>query len=323
MRQFFSAGTDVFPVIFLDLQQTMNVRPENIAWVISRDVWMGNSECGGDPQTWARTLIKFDNDVDAAALSLEEKGMLVRLDQNILPSRFRFPVIPPDELKLARNITKVVRRGRVTSIRHRRTQDGLCIAVIDFGSGLPSWESCASIDEIIFIHATSPGPFNESDPTIPIFNNPKMMTLNLLVTGPRTFSMSLLAKVEAGRRKKTLDLDFLRRFLNANEGSWTENSILRGAIQPLSPAFPYRPITNLAILLAALDDDPLVALDWMKQNRLCTLSVPGAKITSYADIRMLNAKGKTLGLSEPDLHMLEVLGDKLQAIEETHNRSLC
>jgi hypothetical protein len=300
------------------LQRTMKIKPSDIAWVISRDVWMGNSECGGDPQTWARYLAECDNDVDTAALALEARGMLIRLDQNVLPSRFRFPIILPDELQLARNVTTIIRRGRVTSIRRKSRSSST--VMVGFGDSHPSWEAFAPIETCVFVHATSPGPFNGSDTNIPVFNNPKRMTLQLLLTGPRTFSMSLLAKLEAGLRKKTLDLGCLRNLVygkepyKAKEGS-TENEILNEAFRPLTPAAPYRPIVNLAIVLATMDRDPLVAIDWMKHNRLCFLSVSGTKASSCEDIRMLLAKGRSLGLSESDLSMLQVLGDKLRCLE--------
>lgn len=294
------------------LQRAMKIKPSDIAWVVSRDVWMGNSECGGDPQTWARYLAECDNDVDTAALALEATGMLVRLDQNVLPSRFRFPIIPPDELQLARNVTTIIRRGRVTSIR-RKSRSSSSV-MVGFGDSQPPWEAFAPVETCVFVHAASPGPFNGLDANIPVFNNPKRMTLQLLLTGPRTFSMSLLAKLEAGRRKNTLDLVCLRNLVHGEEGS-TENEILNEAFRPLTPAAPYRPIVNLAIVLATIDRDPLVAIDWMKRNRLCYLSVTGAKASSCEDIRMLLAKGRSLGLIESDLSMLQVLGDKLRCLE--------
>jgi len=297
------------------LQRTMKIDPSDIAWVVSRDVWMGNSERGGDPQTWTRCLAECDNDTNKAALALEAKGNLVRLDSNVLPSRFRFPIIPPDELQLARNITTIIRRGRAKSIR-RKSRGSAEEVVIEFGDGHPPWEAFAPIQQCVFVHATSPGPFNGSDPNIPVFNSPKTMTLQLILTGPRTFSMSLLAKLEAGRRNKTLDLNCLRNLVEENkEGSSSENDILNAAFRPLTQAAPYRSLMNLAIVLATLDRDPFAAIDWMTQNRLCFLSISGTKASSCEDIRMLRAKGKSLGLHEIDLSMLQVLWDKLRPLE--------
>ena len=290
------------------LQRAMNIQPADIAWVISRDVWMVSSSAKADPNTWARCLAENGNDADAVALSLEAKGLLVRLDKNFLPSRFRFPVIPPDELQLARNVTTVIRRGRVTSI-HRSSSN----VVVEFGAGYPSWNAFAPIQSCIFVHATSPGPFNGLDPNTPVFNSPKMMTLQLLLMGPRTFSMSLLAKLEVARRDKSLYLDFLQDLVHGEES--TENEILNATIRPLAPSAPYRPIVTLATVLAILDRDPLVTIEWMKKNRLCFLSIPGSKTMSCEDIRMLQIRGESLGLSELDTSMFQVLLDKLRPIE--------
>ena len=295
------------------LQRTMKVDPADIAWVISRDVWLVNSNSKANPQTWARCLAKHDNDFDKAALSLEATGLFVRLDKNFLPSRFRFPVIPQDELQLARNVTTVIRRGRVTSIR-RQSAPNSSRVVVEFGGGQPSWEAFAPIETCVFVHATSPGPFNGLDPNTPIFHSPKLMTLQLLLMGPRTFSMSLLAKLEVGRRKQSLNFDSLRDLVHRKEPSqkqWTENEILNAAIRPLIESAPYRPIITLAIIVASLDQNPLATIDWMKQNRLCFLSVSGSRTKSYEDIQMLCAKGLSLGLSESEVSMLQVLGEKL------------
>ena len=297
------------------LQRTMKVDPADIAWVISRDVWLVNSNSKANPQTWARCLAKHDNDFDKAALSLEATGLFVRLDKNFLPSRFRFPVIPQDELQLARNVTTVIRRGRVTSIR--QNESGV---VVDFGVSKPSWEAFAPIDTCIFVHATSPGPFNGLDPTTPIFNSSRQMTLQLILMGPRTFSMSLLAKIEAARRKETLDIECMRDLVlgevlsNAKKVS-TEDDILDTIIMPLTPTIPHRPLLSLATILAILDRDPLVTINWMRQNRLCFLSVPNSKVFTHDDIRMLLRRGRLLGLSEFELSMLPVLEKKLGSLD--------
>ncbi len=294
------------------LQRTMKINPVDIAWVVSRDVWMVNSNSSANPQTWARCLAEHGNDFDKAALALEATGLFVRLDQNFLPSRFRFPVIPPDELQLARNVTTVVRRGRVTSIC--RSSSSL---VVEFGARHPSWEAFAPIETCVFVHATSPGPFNGLDPTIPIFKTPKEITLQLLLMGPRTFSLSLLAKLEVARRNKTLDIDCIRDLVHGEEPSKakevaTENEVLDAIIRPLTPTIPHRPLLSLATILAILDRDPLVTINWMRQNRLCFLSVPGSKAKSYDDIQMLQSRGRSLGLTEFDLSMLQVLEKKLR-----------
>jgi hypothetical protein len=306
------------------LQQTMKVNPNDIAWVISNDVWMLSLEAGGDPDAWPRCLAKFDNDVDQASLALEKEGTFVRLDKSIMPSKFRFPVIPKDELKLLQNVKTVIRRGRATAIR-RRSSSGSNV-MVEFGSQQSPWEAFAPIDECVFVHATSPGPFNGSGPNTTIFNSAKTMTLKLVFAPPISLSMSVVAKIEAARRNGTLDLDFMRRLVLAleedkpgnNNKNFTENDLLNALIRPFINSFSlFRPMINLATFLAILDQDPMVGMNWMKQNRLSILCYPdaGFKSETCDDLRMLRSKGNSLGLPENDMRMLEVLSEKLKPLE--------
>ena len=43
---------------------------------------------------------------------LERNGVLMRLDENILPTRFRFATVSPGELQRLRRVRNIVRRGR-------------------------------------------------------------------------------------------------------------------------------------------------------------------------------------------------------------------
>ena len=76
----------------------------------------------------------------------------------------------------------------------------------------------------------------------------------------------------------------------------------------------YTTIT-LAVLFAIVDRDPMVPYKWMKENRLSLLSIPGQKVDSCDDVRMLRSKGKKLGLTEKDVGMLEVLGEFIKPLE--------
>jgi hypothetical protein len=189
------------------LQRTMKVDPEDIAWVISNDVWMLNAHARPDFSVWTDSLIKFNMDQEKALLALEEKGLFVRLDKNFTPTVFRFPSILPEESKLLQKVKTVIRRGRATAINSKYNSD----VMVEFGRDNPPWKAFAPIEKCVFVHASSPGPFNDSDPDVPIFNNSKMMTLNIIFLPPVTLSMSVLAKIKAARRKGTLDLHFIRR----------------------------------------------------------------------------------------------------------------
>mmetsp|Transcript_7144 Transcript_7144/g.14599 ORF Transcript_7144/g.14599 Transcript_7144/m.14599 type:complete len:519 (+) Transcript_7144:395-1951(+) len=300
------------------LQRTMKVDPDDIAWVISKDVWMMDLDGGGNPLYFPRALMKNDNDLDKTSLYMEKIGQFVRLDKNVQPSRFRFPTIPRNELKLLRKVKTLIRRGRATAIRCKYGSN----VAIEFGDEHSPWDVFAPIDECVFVHATSPGPFNGVDPDIPIFDSPDKMTLNLLCAPPVSFSMSALALIETARSKGALDVGFMRRLVKilgtetsgAND-ELTENEMLDVLIKSVSLETVQRHLINSAILYAILDKDPLVVNKRLKQNRLSFMSIPGFKSGACDDMRLLCEKGKVLGLSENEIRMLELLGEKIKPLE--------
>jgi len=299
------------------LQRKMKVDPSNIAWVISKDVWMFNGGGSGNPFDWPKYMAKFNNDKEKAALALEEKGDFVRIDKTIIPTVFRFPVIQPDEFELLKNVKTIIRKGRVTAIRNKFNSD----VTVEFSNDHSPWGAFAPIENCIFIHCTSPGPFNNKDCSEDIFENSKKLNLDLLFAPPVTFSMSCVAKLEAGRVKGTLNTDAMRRLALAfgkekPEGNdFTDDALLKILIKRLNiDDLHYSTITQ-ALLLAILDKEPVVGLRWMKENRLSLLSIPGMKAESCDHVRMLRSKGTKVGLTEDDVRMLEVLGDVLTPIE--------
>eukprot|EP00533_Pseudo-nitzschia_delicatissima_P001130 CAMPEP_0116107884 /NCGR_PEP_ID=MMETSP0327-20121206/16470_1 /TAXON_ID=44447 /ORGANISM="Pseudo-nitzschia delicatissima, Strain B596" /LENGTH=522 /DNA_ID=CAMNT_0003600719 /DNA_START=1712 /DNA_END=3280 /DNA_ORIENTATION=- len=299
------------------LQKVLNVDPANIAWVISQDVWMFRGGSSGNPYDWPKILADTENDETAAALALEKKGVFVRLDENIIPSVFRFPVIQPDELVLLRKVKTVIRRGRATAIRRKYNSD----VMVEFGGDHSPWEAFAPIENCVFLHATSPGPFNTKDNSEPMFKSSKKMSLDLLFAPPVSFSMSCMAKIEAARVKGTLDTDFMKRLAlalgeeKAQVDDFTDDDLLRILIKRIRLEFVHQATITQGLLFAILDRDPLVPLTWMKSNRLSFLSIPGVKAKSYEQVRILIEKGKSIGLNDEDLRMLEVLAEKIKPLE--------
>ncbi|OEU17837.1 hypothetical protein FRACYDRAFT_261011 [Fragilariopsis cylindrus CCMP1102] len=327
------------------LQRTMKIDPVDIAWVISQDVWMSSLNGGGSPKSHSILLLKYDNDTQKAALEGEEMNSMVRLDKNVMPNVFKFPLVSNEELKLYRNVKTIIRRGRATAIRRRSSNandnskdDGV---VVEFGSDDHSpWEAFAPIDKCVFVHATSPGPFvssytkyqpdhQEKDTSNGIFDSEKKMTLNLLFEPPISISVSCLAKIEASRNKGTLDLECMKRLMLARDkekgkpsidgDNYTENEMLDALLQPYD-LVAARPILNLAVILSICDKDPLVSMKWMKQNRLAFLgSVPGFKCMVCKTVQKLITKGddgqKKVGLTEQDVRMLEPLKEQIQPLE--------
>jgi hypothetical protein len=311
------------------LQRVARLDPQKIAWVIPNDVWMFNRDGNGSPWSWPEALLDNGLDVDKAALSLEKKGDFFRLDTDIMPTRFRFPVVDATELKLMRRVKTTVRRGRAVGIRV--TDDKK--TVVDFGDNDPAWEVS---DDAVFIHCASPGPFNH-DHRDTIFDNDSELTLNLLVAPPISMSMSNIAKVEAARRNGTLDLDFGRQLLatfesgngTANKqddsslaGKYSHNDVLQALIRGYrywkkGPGEPVAldPIITLSCFFAILDTDPMTAYDWQKGNRLQFLSIPGFKMKIYENIQAIATKGKELGYTDKRVRMFKMLADKLKPLE--------
>lgn len=305
------------------LQTRMKIQADSIAWVIPNDVWIVNPDGGGDPWAWPRSLLKHNLDFDRAAEALEKNGKFVRIDKNIKPTRCRFPLVPRKELKMLQDIKTTIRRGRATAIR----KDGTSV-LVEFGDNKPAWKAFATADTCVFVHATCPGPFNDQG-IDDLFVSEKHMTLNLLTAPPISSSMATLAKLEAARSKRTLDLEFARRLVLVSEGAseenvldleHSENDTLRALVRGLKltgklDTEPLKPIVTLAVVLAIMDNDPMVGYQWMKGNRLTFLSIPGYKSNVYEDMKQLCEEGDRMGFSKNELQMFELLAAKLKPLE--------
>ena len=297
------------------LQREMKIDPANIAWVIANDVWMLNGEVSGNPFDWPKYLARYDNDIEKAAFAMEEKGLVVRLDKTITPIRFRFPVIQPDEFELLKKVKTTIRRGRATAIR-RKYSSGISV---EFENRNSPWDAFAPIEECVFVHAASPGPFNGYDSRNGIFESPQKMTLDLLFAPPITQSMSCLAKIEAGRVKGTLNTAAMKRLAEGYgeklKGNETDEDLLKVIIRSVFLENIHQATITQAVLLAILDSDPVVPLNWFKGNRLSMLSIPGMKCQSYEMVEELRSKGTKLGLTESDIQMLKVLSEEVKPLE--------
>eukprot|EP00592_Proboscia_alata_P020186 CAMPEP_0194411622 /NCGR_PEP_ID=MMETSP0176-20130528/9838_1 /TAXON_ID=216777 /ORGANISM="Proboscia alata, Strain PI-D3" /LENGTH=540 /DNA_ID=CAMNT_0039213731 /DNA_START=51 /DNA_END=1673 /DNA_ORIENTATION=- len=311
-------------VVFL--QTVMNIHPTNISWVIPNDVWM-LARNKGDPSSLGNALIDNEGDYPKSVLELEKQGLFVRLDPTIAPTKFRFPIIGPEELTKMRLVTNRIRRGRVTGISHSSGK-----AVMEFGEQ-EHWTSPVSNDDTVFIHCTSPGPFNGKTHGSHMFGSDREMNLLLLFAPPISASMSCLAYIEAARKNGTLDIDFCQKLSDACEPSGSRgrdcgtNSLLQALfkVMPLDDSWndvttlsmvSYQSILNVAIFLAVANRDPLVGLQWMKGNRLSLLSVPGSKCKLYETMSVMAIIGiSKLGLPKDLIGMIELLRDRLKPLE--------
>jgi len=324
------------------------VKVENIYWVIPNDVWMISREGGGTPWSKAEAILEFDGDEEKAMQVLEERKVFVRLDPNIAPpTRFRFPVIGKKELHFMRKIKNIIRKGRVSAM-HLTTspRDGVSKHVTVHFEGDHPHEVFGPADDFVFVHCTSPGPFNGVD-IKELFVSEEQLDLYLLYAPPIPISMSVLGYLEAARKKKTLDLKLGEKLLNVTKGedprdvfeseekkeekyvfsrSDTEtssnlsvkaNDILKAVVLPLKVKEQngnFGSLVNLAVFLAIADTDPMVPYNWMKGNRLSLLSIPLFKCGVYENLDKMVTKGSILGFSNENIEMFRILRDKLEPL---------
>ena len=291
------------------LQQIMNANPSNIYWIMPNDVWMLSREKQANPYSWPTALLQCNLDFNQAALQLEKEGKFLRLDKDIMPTKFRFPVIGYEEYNYLKKILKsnILRRGRVTSIRKEKEGASNDI-LVDFDGSDDSWklQQQQEDDDITFVHCTSPGPFNGMD-SVDMFESSTVLNLGFLYAPPVPISMSTLAKIESARRNQTLDIQFAKTLLfesgyynnNKNYDSsmktideLTDNDVLRLLFkkgyevnsQEDTKNGPIEPLKIMAMFLAITDVDVVKTFTWMKTNRLSMLSVPNAKGHAYENM---------------------------------------
>ena len=300
------------------LQSVLKIDPSQIAWVISQDVWMLTPTFESTPWVWPKYLAVHSGDQVKAALELEKKGLFTRLDETILPSVFRYPVIQPHHLELLRNIKNIIRRGRATAIRRNEGS-----VTVDFGSNHSPWVSPS--EDCVFVHATSPGLFNDKDKSEPLFASSGKIILDYIFAPPIGFMYSCMAKLEAARVQKRLDVDAMKSLAAAYMGNdetsevistMSENDLLRILVKWVDLIdFVCQATITEGIFFAILDKDPVVTIQWMKENRLSLLSNPFSKSEICDKVRTLLANGTSIGLTEGDIRMLKVVSEKIKPLE--------
>merc|ERR1712176_362333 len=283
------------------LQTEMGVPPTDISWVIPNDVWMLSRENSQGPFGYVKALLDADNNKEKAALTMEKQGAFVRLDSDVLPTRFRFPTVGAEEIKVMRKINHKIRRGRVSSI------------------------SMINEKEHVFIHCTSPGPFNGKENNYGglIFPSERELVLELLFAPPVSISMSCLAKLESAYQQGTLDTEFGRTILK-NDGA-SANKVLCDLIQSVGIGSTedgsestflqdMKSTITQAMFIALLDKDPMVGYQWLQSNRLSMMSVPGFKGRFVEDLELIVEKGKHLGAPFDQLEMIQKVSEKLEPL---------
>ena len=167
------------------------VAPEAIHWVVPRDSWLinrittqpgmefFNHSIGGQVKT-LRAMAQASS-VNDLFERLEAEGQMLRIDRSVQPRMFHYATMSEGEVQCLRQITQVIRKGRVTAI----TLDGLLLE-----QGRVAMDAASTL----YIHCTASA--IASRQTEPIFQPGKI--LPQLVRAPLiSISAALCAYVEA------------------------------------------------------------------------------------------------------------------------------
>lgn len=162
---------------------------DQVTWVRPRDAWLLNRatiqpDFAFFDQTFGALAAGFEaagvaNSVDDIFLRLEQVDAMRRIDIAVMPTMFRCAIVSDQELALVRQVTDVVRRGRVRSIEAGRL-------VLDGG------EVAIAKDAVIVNCSASGIP---RKPPRPMFQGGKIEPQYVRTCSP-TFSGALVAKVE-------------------------------------------------------------------------------------------------------------------------------
>ncbi len=167
------------------------VSPEVIHWVVPRDSWLINRittqpgmaffqhSIGG--QVKALRALAQARSVDDLFERLESEGQMLRIDRSVQPRMFHYATMSEGEVQCLRQITQVIRKGRVTAL----TPDAL---VLD--QGRVAMDAASTL----YIHCTASAVVPR--PAEPIFQTGRI--LPQLVRAPLiSISAAVCAYVEA------------------------------------------------------------------------------------------------------------------------------
>jgi hypothetical protein len=165
------------------------VDPDAICWVRPRDPWMLNrAVVQPDPAIFtAMAADVMESAVGCASLEdyflrLEERGVMLRIDRDVLPMMAKAPTLATWELDLLRSIEDVVRRGHIRSVERGR------LHLTDGTVGIA--------DDAVVVHCAADG--LKQPPLVPVWR-PEAITLQPVRTGFPCFGAALIGYVEATR----------------------------------------------------------------------------------------------------------------------------
>jgi hypothetical protein len=165
------------------------VDPDAICWVRPRDPWMMNRALvQPDPATFlgmaADTMEAAEQatSLDDLFLRLEDAGIMLRIDRNVVPTMAKAPTLAAWELEQLRTLENVVRRGHIETVQRGR---------ITLAEG-----SVGVADDALVVHCAADG--LKYPPLVPVWR-PDVITPQPIRAGFPCFGAALVGYVEATR----------------------------------------------------------------------------------------------------------------------------
>ena len=98
-----------------------NVSPDKITWIVPNDCWYLNRDVFKMDDLWSEMEKQYlavveAKDIDDVYVKYEDLGVMMRVDKSYWPTRMRGATITPGELEKVRNVTNIIRRGRIKKI---------------------------------------------------------------------------------------------------------------------------------------------------------------------------------------------------------------
>lgn len=164
------------------------VDPDSIHWITPNDIWCFNRD---NIQVGVVIPYLFDHgykmskakNADEVFLEMEKTGGILRIDKDVLPTKWRCATIDPPELKKMQTIKNRIRKGRVAKISETE---------IHFKD-----ETMSYPEGSLFVDCTSCG--LSKRPVKPIMGD-KHITLQPVVFCQQVFSAAITARFELSSR---------------------------------------------------------------------------------------------------------------------------
>jgi len=161
------------------------VDPNRIQWIISNDMWIWAREplipgnVGRVLLDQAQALIDSDN-LEEAYLRLEKAGQIFRLNNKIIPTKWRCATVSRPEYQQLLSINDVVRQGRVQRVKTNQ---------ISFENG----HQLALSDRVLVVNCSANG-LAKREPK-KVFQN-GLITLQSVLMCQQVFSAGIIGKLE-------------------------------------------------------------------------------------------------------------------------------